>query len=328
MSTLVTGASGFVGRHVAEALRSAGRDVRCLVRKDADAAALVEAGFEAVRGDLSDAARLAGAVAGCDAVVHVAGMIAARSVREMRDTNEGGTGRLAAACGLVRDPPRRFVLVSSLAAGGPSAPGGAVHEDDPPRPVSRYGWTKLLGERAARRALPPATSLTVIRPPAVFGPRDRGIFAFFQAASRGVRPKIGLRRRDLSMVYGPDLAAAVAAAAASERAAGRIYHVADPEVVDVHRAIAWIAEAVGRPTRPIVLPDALVHAVGLVAEEVARFRGRVPEFSRDKAAEFLATGWVCDVTRARDELGWAPRLSLRAAFAESAAGYRAEGWIR
>lgn len=174
MDVLVTGASGFVGRHAAEALRAAGAHVRCLVRGAEAAAELERAGFTAIRGDLSDAGRLAEAVAGCGAVVHVAGMIAARSFEEMRATNEGGAGRIAAACG-TGVPPARFVLVSSLAATGPSHGGRPVREDDPPRPVSRYGWSKLLGERAVRRALPSATSLVVVRPPAVFGPRDRGI---------------------------------------------------------------------------------------------------------------------------------------------------------
>lgn len=335
MRVLLTGASGFVGHHVAMDLRAAGHRVACLVRKDADAARLAADGFEVVRGDVSDVRHLTTAVDGCDGVVHVAGMIAARSFHEMRDVNEGGTGRLATACGRVARPPRRFVLVSSLAAGGPSVAGRPVCEDDAPHPVSRYGWSKLLGEGAARRALPDATELTVIRPPAVFGPRDRGIFAFYQAASKGVCPRVGLARRELSMVYGPDLAVAVRLALESPRAAGRTYYVADPEVVDLHVALEWIADAVvstssrpARRVRRIVLPEALVRLVGLIAEETARVRGAVPEFSRDKVAEFLATGWVCDVSRARDELGWAPRAPLRAAMAETAVWYREAGWIR
>ena len=129
------------------------------------------------------------------------------------------------------------------------------------------------------------------------------------------------------MVYGPDLALAICLATESERAAGRTYHVADPEPVDLHAALEWIAEAVGRPVRRVTVPEALVRAVGLVAEELAWFAGAVPAFSRDKVAEFLASGWVCDSSRARDELGWTPRAPLRAAMAETAAWYRNAGWI-
>jgi nucleoside-diphosphate-sugar epimerase len=327
MRVLLTGASGFVGRHTAEALRRAGHDTVCLVRREADAERLAREGHAVVRGDVSDVGRLAEAVDGTDGVVHVAGLIAARSFHEMRDVNEGGTARLASACARAARPPRRFVLVSSLAAGGPSAPGRAVHEDDPARPVSRYGWSKLLGERAARRSLPGATALTIVRPPAVFGAWDRGIHAFFLAAARGLRPRIGLRRRAISMVHGPDLARGIVLALASDRAAGRTYHVADPVPVDLHDALSWIAEAVGRPTRVLPVPEVLVRAVGVVAEESARLAGRVPEFSRDKVAEFLAAGWVCDTARARDELGWTPASSLRPALEETARWYRANGWI-
>jgi len=328
MGVLVTGASGFVGRHAAEALRDRGREVRCLVRREADAHDLRRAGFEAALGDLSDVGRLAAAMEGCEAVVHVAGAITARSFRAMREVNEAGAARIAAACGAGPARPGRFVLVSSLAAAGPSRGGVPVREDDPPRPVSRYGWSKLLGERAVRKALPPETSLTIVRPPAVFGPRDRGILAFYAAAARGIRPRVGLRRRDLSMVYGPDLAAAIATAVGSHRAAGRTYHVADPRPVSLDQALEWIAEAVGRSGPRITIPEAVVRAAGFVAEEVARFRGRLPEFSRDKVAEFLADGWVCDASRACDELEWAPVRPLRESMAETAAWYRREGWIQ
>lgn len=327
MEVLVTGASGFVGRHAAEALRTAGHAVRCLVRKQGDADRLEGEGFPVVRGDLSETSRLAEAVRGCGAVVHVAGMIAARSFAEMRETNEAGTARLASACGLAGTPPRRFVYVSSLAARGPSGPGRPAGEDDPPAPVSRYGWTKLLGERAARRALPPATALTIVRPPAVFGPGDRGIHLLFRAAARGIRPRLLGRRRRVSLVYGPDLADAVRRAAESPLAAGRTYHVADPRPLDLDQAFEAIARAVGRRTHAVRLPEAAVRAGGAAAEEVSRLLGLVPRFSRDKAAEFLAAGWECDPSRAQRELGWAPAHALEEALAATAAWYREARWL-
>jgi nucleoside-diphosphate-sugar epimerase len=327
MEILVTGATGFVGRHVADELARSGRRVRCLVRPSADASELERAGYGIVRGEVLDQGSLDAAVRGADAVVHVAGLIAARSFREMRRVNEEGVGRLAAACSRAPAPPRRFVLISSLAAAGPSRRGRPVREEDPPRPVSRYGLTKLLGERAAARTLPASIPLTVIRPPAVYGPFDRGILGFFDAAARGVLLRVGTRPRRVSIVHGEDLAAGVRLALDADRAAGRTYFVADPASHAIDDLISRIAAAVGGRTRRVRLPEPVVRAAGVLAEEVARWRGATPLFSRDKAREFLAEGWVCDPRRAMDELGWRPARTLDEGLAATVRWYRERGWI-
>ncbi len=327
MDVLVTGATGFLGRHAAQGLLLAGHDVRCLVRPSSDASELEKAGASIRRGHLLDQASLDAAVDGCDAVVHVAGLIAARSFADMRRVNVEGTARIAAACGRSAAPPRRFLLVSSLAAAGPATTGRPRTEDDPPRPVSRYGLSKLLGERAAARALPPATALTVVRPPAAYGPFDRGTHAFFDAAARGVRLRLGSRPRSLSLVHGEDLAAAIRLALTSDTAAGRTYFVADPRPYELDDVLRRIAAAVGVRTRTLRVPDPVVRVAGAVAEEVARMRGAVPRFSRDKAVEFLSPGWVCDASRAGGELGWAPARTLDEGLASTARWYRERGWI-
>lgn len=326
MDVLVTGATGFVGRHVADELARAGHSVRCLVRASTDPGELVRAGHRIVRGEMLDQASLAAAAEGADAVVHVAGLIAARSFREMRRVNAEGVARIASES--VRVRARRFVLVSSLAAAGPSRNGHAVRESDPERPVSRYGLSKLLGERAAVRALGQSVPLTVIRPPAVYGPHDRGIHGFFDAAARGVRLRLGTRSRRVSIVHGEDLARAIVLALTTETAAGRTYFVANGESYEIDDLIARIAAAVGGRPRTVRLPEPLVHAAGALAEEFARWRGVVPLFSRDKVCEFLATGWVCDPSRAALDLGWRPRWSLDEGLAQTAAWYRERGWIR
>jgi nucleoside-diphosphate-sugar epimerase len=328
MEVLVTGATGFVGRHVADAFARAGHRVRCLVRPSTHAAGLTGAGFDVVRGEVLDQPSLDAAVPGAEAVVHVAGLITARSFSEMRRVNAEGVARLATACARAPEPPRRFVLVSSLAAAGPSRRGRPVREEDEARPVSRYGLTKLLGERAAARTLPPSIPLTVVRPPAVYGPRDWGIHGFFDAAARGFRLRLGTRARRISIVHGEDLADGIRRATETPAAAGRTYFVADPEAHVLDDLLARIAAAVGGATRTVRVPDPVVRAAGAVAEEIARWRGEAPLFSRDKAREFLAEGWVCDPSRAMRELGWAPARTLDEGLAATAAWYREHGWIR
>ncbi len=328
MRVFLTGATGFVGRHVASCLAAAGHELCCLVRAPERAVHLAEAGHRLVVGGLLDDAAVRDGVTDAAAVVHVAGLIAARSRDELRRVNVTGVGRLAAACRAAPRPPRRFVLISSLAAGGPSAAAGpAVREDDEPRPVSFYGESKLDGERAARRALCAATQLTIIRPPAVYGPFDRGIHEFFRVASRGVRLRLGCTPRAVSIVHGADLAEGVRLALESPAAAGRTYHVANEASHAMDDLLAAIAVAVGRRAFPVRVPDVVVRAAGVLSEEIARVRGVVPTFSRDKVREFLAPGWVCDATRAREELGWRPRFGLHEGLRATADWYREHGWI-
>jgi nucleoside-diphosphate-sugar epimerase len=326
MKVFVTGATGFVGRHVAANLVERGHELRCLVRDRARAGHLIDAGHAIVEGGILDASALRDGVEGCDAVVHVAGLIAARSYEGMRAVNVTGSGLLASACRLAGSAPARVVLISSLAAGGPSpAPGVAVHEDAPPRPTSRYGLTKLDGERAMRRGLPAGTALTVIRPPAVYGPHDHGILEFFRAAAGGLRLRLGARR--ISIVHGADLARGIASALETPAAAGRTYYVANPESHSLDDLLSRIVDAGGGRGVPVPVPEFAVRAAGVIAEEVARLRGVVPTFSRDKVREFLAAGWVCDASRARTELGWTPHLAIDDGLRMTADWYREHGWI-
>jgi hypothetical protein len=208
----------------------------------------------------------------------------------MRRVNAEGVARLAAACARTPSSPRRFLLVSSLAAAGPSRRGLPVREEDVPRPVSRYGLSKLMGERAAIRTLPASIPLTIVRPPAVYGPYDRGILAFFAAAARGILLRLGTTPRPVSIVHGKDLAVGIRLALDAGVAAGRTYFIGDPDAHPIDELLSRIAAAVGGRTRAVRVPEPFVRTVGVLAEEVARWRGATPVFSRDKVREFLAEG--------------------------------------
>jgi dihydroflavonol-4-reductase len=324
---LLTGATGFVGGHAAGRLAAAGHEVRALTRGRDDGGVLAACGAEAVRGSLEDGGSLRAAADGCDAVVHAAGLIKAARPSDLHAVNADGTLRLLEACLRARRPPRRFVLVSSLAAQGPAA-GAPLDPASPPRPVSRYGESKLRAERIAL-AFADRLEVVVVRPPAVYGPGDRETLSFFRIAAAGFRPRLAGRDLRLSLVHAEDLGDGLAAAAAAPAAAaGRVYHLCHREVLTFGGVMDAMAAAVGTRGRAVVLPRALLRGAGAVAEVAAALLGRIPDFGRDKARELVARAWTADPSTAARDLGWTARILSSEGIPATAAWYRERGWIR
>ncbi|MCI0339754.1 MAG: NAD-dependent epimerase/dehydratase family protein [Planctomycetales bacterium] len=324
---LVTGATGFVGSHLAEALAAAGWRVRALARPTSDLR-WVRAipGAEVAAGDVTAPASLDAAVAGAGTVFHCAGLTAARRSRDYDRVNAGGTRNLLEACARRRDPPR-FVLVSSQAAAGPSAVGVPVTEDVPCRPLSPYGESKKRAEGIVRESAGPVP-FTIVRPPAVYGPRDRATLEFFKLVSRGILPDRGRRDALLSLVHVRDLVAGILRAGEEPRAVGGTYFLAHPEPALWSGIFEAVAEAMGRPKlRRVPFTKPVLWLVALGQEIAAAATGRVPPLSRKRLPEFLHTSWVCSSERAAKDLGWRAKVPHREGLAESAAWYKREGWL-
>ncbi len=327
MRVLVTGATGFVGSHLAAALVGRGDDVRCLARRPEQAAALSALGALVAPGSLEDPASLAAALARIDVVYHVAGLTAAATEREFLDVNAEGTRRLVTAVRAAVPSLRRFVYVSSLAAVGPAARGARLSEASPCAPVTAYGRSKLAAEQVVRQA--PALPWTIVRPPAVYGPRDRELLRMFRIVRHGFAPVFGLGRQEISVVYAPDLADGIVRAALAPAALGQTYHLAHPAVVSQRDFARAIGRAVlgGRAPRvvpvPLVLAAPIVRAIG----HAAAARGRRSVVSADKLAEFTAPSWATSADKAERDLGWRAAHDLEAGLAETAAWYRAEAWL-
>jgi nucleoside-diphosphate-sugar epimerase len=216
------------------------------------------------------------------------------------------------------------VLVSSLSATGPSRPGHPVDEASGPGPVTAYGRSKQAGEAAARAAGVP---LTIVRPPAVYGPRDRAFLALFRAASWGVVPLLGDGGQELTLVHAADLARALVAAATSPATVGRTYHAGHPEIV-TQRALAEAAgRAVGRSVRCPTFPGPVVRVLLAVAGAASRAGGRAPLLDGDKANELLAPGWACSSEALRRDGAWSAEIPLDRGLAETARAYRETGWL-
>jgi nucleoside-diphosphate-sugar epimerase len=325
MLALVTGGQGFVGSHLCERLVAAGHRVRVLARATSDLSPLDGLGVEVFHGDLGQDGDLGPAVECVDWVFHVAGALMGLRQEDLVRVNREGTRRLCEAC--LAHAPRlsRFVFVSSLAAVGPS-PGGAVPilEDALAKPVTWYGSTKLEAEEVVRSSGLPSV---ILRPPVVFGPRDREVFKYFKIAQRGLLPVPGGRDRSYSLVFAPDLAEGILKAAETEAPSGEIFHLTGPEVVTWSELGRKIAAALGTRDRVLRLPEPLVRAAGHVADLAARLQGRPHIFSSQKVIEMLAPAWVASPRKAHDVLGWTPRTPLDEALSMTVRWYREHGWL-
>lgn len=325
MRVLITGATGFVGSHLVAALAGRGARARALVRRTSRTTQLERLGVERIEGGLDDTAALQRAVEGVDVVFHLAALTAARSEAEYERTNLGGTERLLDAIAAAAERPRRLVYLSSLAAVGPCRAGRPVGRDDPCEPLTAYGRSKLAGERACLAA-GELIETVVLRPPAVYGPRDREMLRFFRLAARGLLPIPTGPDRPVQMVHVTDLAEAAIEAAAAPAARG-IYHVAEPRAYLWDEVADLFGQALGRRVRIVKVPAALVTAAAAMSELTARALGRTTVFNREKARELLAPGWLCETETLRREVGFVPKIELAAGLAQTAAWYSGEGWI-
>lgn len=301
MKLAVTGGTGFVGTHFIDAALAAGHEVRALTRRPREP----RPGMLWIAGALEDPDSLRQLVENTDAVIHIAGVITGRKAADFEPGNVTGTLTMLAAA--TAAGTQRFIHVSSLAAREPK--------------LSLYGASKAKGEELVRGS---GLNWAIVRPPAVYGPGDRETLELFRMAKTGVMllPPDG----NASMIHVDDLAALLLTLATREQPKQLILEPDDGTSGGwSHRQMAKaIGQAVGRKTVTLSMPKAVLR-LGAAADELVR-RGKA-KLTRDRAAYFAHRDWVATPDlRPSPEL-WSPRIDTRSGLAETAAWYRAQGWL-
>lgn len=327
MKVVITGATGFIGSHIADILAGKGYDVYCLTRKTSNLQWLTSPAVRTVEGSLSSEESLYKAVEDADIVFHVAGLTAARNREEFFRGNQGGTRALLNA--VLKKAPNisRFVHVSSLAAAGPAASlEQPVRESSLCRPITTYGESKLAAEQevlAEKDTIP----VTIVRPPAVYGPRDTATLTFFQTVNKGVAPLIGFDDKYVSLVHSADLARGIVEAGEAETTAGHIYFVGSDQFY------TW--SQIGRVTgeflkkRPITLkiPHPLVRAIAGVSGLFGRFADKPPVLNYEKGLDMIQKYWICSTDKAQQHFRYRQQVSLEDGIADTVGWYIKQGWL-
>ncbi|MGH8003948.1 MAG: NAD-dependent epimerase/dehydratase family protein [Limisphaerales bacterium] len=307
---LVTGGTGFLGSHLAEFLLKKGYEVSVLVRSSSKRDNLdFFTGYKIVEGSLDDPLSLRQAVEGQDLVFHAAGLIRARSRDEFFEVNHLGTKKLLEAVAAVHPKLSRFIYVSSLAAAGPPLDGRPKKETDPCNPINPYGESKWEGEIETmkyRDKFP----VTVIRPPAIYGPRDKGMFAYFKLASKGFYPLIGSGESFVNIISVFDLVEGIIAAAEEPKAAGEVFFLAEKKIYSWREAGEIIAFACGKAGRPLRIPKWVLFSVAEANQFVSNLFGQAALISRWKAMDLSQKYWTCDVSKAEKTFHFQTRYPL------------------
>ncbi len=322
----VTGGSGFIGSHLVEHLKASGyTEIRCLVRSSPKWLADID-GITLVRGSLFDTDVLEQALEGVDYVYHLAGVTRAPRPEVYYQGNVEATLRLLDTVQRVNPHLSRILITSSLAAVGPSPDDQPLTEETLLRPISTYGKSKAQMEQQVRPyhdVLP----ITIVRPPAVYGPRERDIYTFFRVVKRGLCPIIGDHRRPrLSLIHVTDLVQGIQKAAEVPRARGQTYFLGSETYYTWPHIRDAVLQALGTRAWTIRIPPSLVVLTGTVVEMAGRLMGHYPPLNREKAREMIAS-WMCSVEKARNELNFRQTISLEEGIRQTVSWYQEHGWL-
>ena len=320
-SVSLTGATGFLGWHLATAFMRAGWHVRAIVRPGNTKPLPDGPGSIDSRESALHAKSLAQAIAGTDVLVHAAALVRAGNEDLLRAVNVDGTRAVVDAANATGT---RMVFISSQAAHGSGTPAHPAREDGTPHPITPYGRSKLAAEEHIRSAA--RIPWTILRPSAIYGPRDRGFLQLFKLASRGRFLLVAPPQNAFTLIHVDDAVRAVVDAADHPRAVGETFFVGHPEPQTADAILRQLAQVYGYPYTPRRVPSIAIHALA-AAGDLAWRLGVEPMFDSSRRIELNAEGFVCAVDRASERIGFTAATAPAEGLARTAEWYRTERWV-
>ena len=326
MKALITGATGFVGSHLVDKLLEKHYEVYCLRRKTSSTKWLDGKNVRFVDGDLFSNEVLEKCIKEMDYIFHVAGVVKAKTKEGFFHDNYESTKNLLEITNRVSPNIKKFIFVSSLAASGPAKTEKPTDENTKPDPITTYGLSKLKAEEEVLK-YKDKFPITIISPPAVFGPRDAEILIYFKTFSRGLNSVIGFDAKYLSLVYVEDLADGIILAAESNAADGQKYFLSFDKAYNWDEIGDITSKLLGKRAIKIRLPHSVVYSVGYLAELFSTFSRKPATLNLEKCKDITQLRWICSNEKAKKELGFKPKFTLEESFKKTIDWYKEMEWI-
>ena len=324
---LVTGATGFIGSHLAEALLKDGFRVKALVRPTSDLRWIKGLQLELLSGSLHDRRFLEQAVSGADYIFHLAGAVKAKNPKDFYFHNTQATMNLARSAMNKAPGLKRFVFVSSQAAAGPAeCLERTVCERDECRPLSDYGRSKLQAEQELLE-LSGKLPVTIVRPPSVYGPRDTEVLVYFQWIKLGLALLPGFRTRHAHLIYVKDLVDGMMLAASSQNSLGKTYFLAEDRSYSWDEISDIISGCLDKKIIKLHIPMQLANLSAIFNEAGAYALNKPAMLTRQKVREMSQRYWTVSSQAAQKDFGFQCQYDLARGMKETAEWYRANNWL-
>ncbi|MCX8033926.1 MAG: NAD(P)-dependent oxidoreductase [Thermodesulfovibrio sp.] len=320
MKALVTGGTGFIGSHLVEALSKETHEVYCIVRNPSKIRFLKGLDVKIIQADLSNKDSLKKIDWQFDYIFNLSGITKAKNPEEFFQSNYIGTQNLVEIVAKKNSSLKRFIHLSSLAAVGPCREGKPVDEETEPAPVSEYGKSKLLGEKAVdffKDKLP----ITIIRPPAVYGPRDSDFLTFFKMIKSGI--VLYLTEGIYSIVYVDDLVNGIILASKAENAKGETFFISGPQPHSTQEIVSAISEVLSKKPLKIKIPKILGNFFIKIFEKF----DKKSIINNDKLKELVQPCWICSPKKAEKLLGYKAKINLKEGMEWTAKWYKENKWL-
>lgn len=327
LKVFLTGATGFIGSHIADKLIENGYEVTVLIREKSNTRWLEGKPLKYIKNEIINDEFFSGYKDKFDYIFHIGGATYGRNYNDFYKSNTLSTENLIKSAVKYLPNLKRFVMLSSLTVNGPSKNlSKPVNEDSGYNPLTNYAKSKAEAEKVLIKYhgdIP----YTIIRSPAVYGERDTAIYGVFQAASYGLGILIGFNDKHLSLIHGIDLARGTIEAAFHPAACNDIFFISNNEFYSWKQLINLMSKYFGKKLLKIKVPHFIVLIAGVLTQGITYFRHKPPVFNYEKAVDFIQSNWICSTEKSENILGYRSEIPIETGIKNTIEWYKSMKWI-